>query len=891
MNPFAVPPSRKPSTAPLVERVRVEVDAWRAAGYPSASETSRALLRHWFGGEHELAPGRTFRYYFAQQEAVETVVYLYEVLGLRATHQLVERFAQAPVAAAPSTIPRYVVKMATGAGKTKVMSLLAAWSYFHATREVDSPLATNFLVIAPNLIVYERLLEDFEHGRIFRDDPVIPEGWGSDFDLQVCTREDPLPISAAGALVVTNIQALYERQRQRMDPLAGVLGPEPPRRLFAQKPLFERLLSRGRFMVVNDEAHHLHDEIRSDSGEPLVAIQTIQRLHSRLSDGIRVQLDLSATPRNQQGQTFPETVVDYPLAQAIEDGIVKRPIIGELSGDVEAVSDDASVRYRQRLSAGVSKWRESWELWERTGRKPLLFVMAESTNAADQIATYLDSLSDLSGRVLTIHVNMTGPNRGEIRSSELEAARQAAREIDSPDSPYRAIVSVLMLREGWDVNNVTVIVPLRAFTAKARILPEQTLGRGLRRMTRPGSGVDESLVVIDHVAFRSLWDDALSAEGLDVERRDVEEVQPTATLVTVDPSRVAYDIAIPQLSRVLTRSAEGLARLTLDDLPFRHLELPNSSGETIQYTGRDLVTGEVVEKREYPVLHADDPVAVLAWFVNEIQRETRLTGQFAVLAPLVKGYVERRAFDQDVTFDDPRVLRALAQPVVQEMILRSFRDAVDNVTLDHRVPVRDQGDLHLSDTKPFLWSGRVMEASKSVFNVQPCDNELEVRFAAFLERCPDVVSFAKLTPEARFSLEYKSSAQRLAYYYPDFVAVASSGRRYVIETKGLVDSDVPLKDQRAGRWAVDASLASNVKWKYFRVDQSLFDAYEGRLPSLRELESLVQHGKRDRLLAALRTDEDRAEDTASRIERLKDRMSRAKFGEGDVERLRDVNGG
>ncbi|MGQ0779468.1 MAG: hypothetical protein ACT4NY_34465 [Pseudonocardiales bacterium] len=129
--------------------------------------------------------------------------------------------------------------------------------------------------------------------------------------------------------------------------------------------------------------------------------------------------------------------------------------------------------------------------------------MAEDTRSADQIAAHLETLPDLADRVLTIHVNMAGPNRGEIARTDLEKARTAAREVDRDDNPYCAIVSVLMLREGWDVRNVSVIVPLRPYTAEAKILPEQTLGRGLRRMTPPGSGVDEQLVVIEHEAFAS----------------------------------------------------------------------------------------------------------------------------------------------------------------------------------------------------------------------------------------------------------------------------------------------------------------------------------------------------------------------------------------------------
>ncbi|HZI96880.1 MAG TPA: DEAD/DEAH box helicase family protein [Actinomycetales bacterium] len=854
--PDVIPPRRRESIAPLVAGVRTEVDAWREQGYPGVSATSRRLLEHWFLDEHQGADGLPFRYYFAQREAAETIVYLYEVARSRTLADLAQRFATTPVPVAAQAYPRYVVKAATGSGKTKVMSLVIAWSYFHSLKEPDSTLSPTSLVVAPNLIVFERLRDDFEAGRIFRDDPVVPPEWRSDFDLAVCLRDDPVPAGtgASGVLALTNVQALYERRAAPpSDPVSALLGAKPPANLNAPEPLLPQLARRGRVLVVNDEAHHLHDEVRSETGEPLVAIQTLARLHEMARDndgGVVAQLDFSATPRNQQGQIFPETVVDYPLSQAIEDGIVKRPVIGELSGDLEAVSDDASVRYRQRLGAGVAKWREFREALSPSGRTPLLFVMAEDTRSADQIATYLETLGDLAGRVLTIHVNMAGRNRGEIAKDDLALARRAARQVDSDDNPYSAIVSVLMLREGWDVRNVSVIVPLRAYSAKANILPEQTLGRGLRRMTPPGSGVDEQVVVIEHEAFRGLWDQALDDEGLDVERRRVDDVHPDATVIAVEAERLDFDIEIPQLSRVLVRETAPLATLTPDDVPARSLTLGDElRGDDVDYTGRDLLTGEVVDRATYPLPTADDPVAVLAWYVRELEHDTRQTGQFAVLAPLVRGYVEQRTFGGPVDFDDPLVLQMLAEPVVRETVLGALREAVDAVTLVSQQASGEAKPLLLSRTRPFLWSRETARAARSVFSAQPCDSGFEVQFSGFADRCDDVEAFAKLAQEVRFSLEYRAEGGRLAYYYPDFVVRLTTGEHLVVETKGLADLDVPRKDERAVRWAVDASIVSGRRWRYLRVDQEVFDAHVTRLTSMQALVDLVAEVRRQAYLA------------------------------------------
>ncbi len=166
---------------PLVYRLRIEVKKWRDAGYAGASQTSRALLRWWFQTEHimEGADGAmfSFEYYFAQREALETVIWLYEVAVARDKYDLLRYDSSGAISAnmfAEEWL-RLVIKMATGSGKTKVMSLLVAWSYFHKLYEDSSDLSRNFLLIAPNIIVLDRIKTDFEGLKIFHVDPVIPD--------------------------------------------------------------------------------------------------------------------------------------------------------------------------------------------------------------------------------------------------------------------------------------------------------------------------------------------------------------------------------------------------------------------------------------------------------------------------------------------------------------------------------------------------------------------------------------------------------------------------------------------------------------------------------------------------------------------------------------------
>jgi type III restriction enzyme len=375
--------------------------------------------------------------------------------------------------------PRYCFKMATGSGKTKVIALAVAWQYFNAVAEGRDDYARAFLLIAPNVIVFERLRTDFGGGRIFRRDPIVPPELEIFWDFDCYLRGEPERAGSQGALYLTNVQQLYERPAtadgDEVGEMVAVLGPKPFSGTGQSDDFAGRIVARDSgCVVVNDEGHHTHDEA---SGWNVI----IRQLHGNVAGGLTCQLDFSATPRYSKGGLFTWTVYDYPLKQAIIDNVVKRPTKGITTGIGEQPSDVASVRYQAFLTAGVERWREYRNLIARLGKKPILFVMLNSTADADDVGNYLRLAypEDFAAeKLLVIHTD----NTGEVSKRDLDKARDIARQVDQGVSHVNAIVSVLMLREGWDVQNVTVIVGLRPFNAKANILPEQAVGRGLRLM-------------------------------------------------------------------------------------------------------------------------------------------------------------------------------------------------------------------------------------------------------------------------------------------------------------------------------------------------------------------------------------------------------------------------
>lgn len=258
-------------TAPFVSALRKAVKAWVAGGHKGITDTTRIPLNHWFGTDHKLPTGRPFKYHHSQQEAIETLFFVWEFEKVRTRKTLLERYATdlKDVRLPPfDDFARCCIKMATGSGKTKIMSLAIAWQFLNAMREPDDiarEYAKTFLLIAPNVIVLERLKTDFAGGRIFRADPVIPRELEIFWEFDCVMRGEAEKAPAEGMLFLTNIQQFYERAEPNEDAepeaMTAVLGPKTRAKKLDLTDFDDRIALRaGHLLVLNDEAHHTHDE-------------------------------------------------------------------------------------------------------------------------------------------------------------------------------------------------------------------------------------------------------------------------------------------------------------------------------------------------------------------------------------------------------------------------------------------------------------------------------------------------------------------------------------------------------------------------------------------------------------------------------------------------------
>jgi len=842
---------------PLVPQLRKKVKEWRDSGYAGAADTSRSLLNWWFNTPHLLlqADGTMaeFQYYFAQREALETIIHLYDVVGVQDKYDLMRFDSSGAVSTGmfDETWRRFVVKMATGTGKTKVLSLVLAWSFYHKLYEPESQLARNFLVIAPNIIVLDRIYKDFQGLRIFFEDPVIPDNgvdgrnWRDDFQL-ILHRQDEVRITRpTGNIFLTNIHRVYASDdipasSDDEDMRDYFLGKHPTGATTDSKVDLGMIVRDvDELVVLNDEAHHIHD--------PRMAwFKSIEDIHNRLKQkgaALSLQVDTTATPKHNNGAIFVQTIADYPLVEAISQNVVKHPVLPDAASRaklVERQSAKYTEKYADYIHLGVIEWRKAYVEHEKLGKKSILFVMTDDTRNCDDVAEYLEGhYPDLKEAVLVIHTK----NNGEISESasgkakeELDELRKQANEIDSLDSPYKAIISVMVLKEGWDVRNVTTIVGLRPYKAPSNILPEQTLGRGLRKMY-PG-GVEEYVSVVGTNAFMDFVE-SIQAEGVVLERKPMGEGTEAKTplVVEVDKENVkkdieALDIEIPVLSPRVYREYKNLGALDVGALGHQRVAYRQfSEEEQREIVFKDITTGEVTHTTILDTAGIADYRSVIGYFAQTMMKDLRLVSGYDVLYGKVKAFVQEQLFDRSVELESPNTLRNLSELAATKTLLETFKKAINALTVQDKGDAEIRDTIKLRQTRPFVVKDQgYLIPKKSVFNRIIGDSHFELLFARYLDDCDDVVSYAKNYLAVHFKLDYVNGDGDISNYYPDFLVKVSSRQVFIVETKGQEELDIPLKMERLRQWCADINrVQTDVKYDFVYVDQESFEKYKPAL--------------------------------------------------------------
>lgn len=917
---------------PLVILLREDVKRWRKSGeYRNATPVTRQLMAHWARSD------RIRRLFFCQMEAVETIIYLNEILasgknpgfnpkvsqadykaltaGERPTFvfekepKVFPTLADKPNQDGLAALTRYGCKMATGSGKTVVMSMLIAWAFCNRGRiPADDRFPNAVLVVCPNLTIFERL-------QVLRTDTA--DNYYQHFDV---VPAQLMPELHKGKVLISNWHKFSPESPHVESGKSYVVvdkGEESPD-AFARRVLGD-LHDRAPIMVLNDEAHHayrpklveagdkLSAEEKSEREEATVWVSGLDRINAAC--GVKFVVDLSATPFYLggsgyiEGSPFPWLVSDFGLVDAIESGIVKIPRlpVSDTTGRPEPKffrlwqSIMTNLQPGEKLPGGKPKpevvWREAQDAlttlasqWKerasylqdaKPGQEqmpPVMIIVADNTNIAElfyknisgeesvEIVDESDTDEDEEGdevsskkkkKVKTKTVFGTGQlfpelfsNRdgfrptlridskllAEAESDDAKASRKEAAEalrhiidtvgkLGKPGEQVRCVVSVQMLTEGWDANNVTHILGLRAFGSQ--LLCEQVVGRGLRRMDYtidPDTGLfSEEYVDIYGVPFSVIpfrgrtttskapedkpknhvrSEDARShyemrfpiVEGyafalrknvvtanVDAIERLLLEPDATPTAVFVKP-QVGYQIGNPSVSGGFTTSTQD-----------REAYYASTHLQTIKFEITRLVVGALTQGIEGGN--------------SKAAPKLRLQGRhqlFPQVFRIVDEYITKKVDFRGCNSCELG-LETYVRRIVERLVSAIEPDAEGGEPplmprLNRYKSIGTTGEVNFKTTRPCV------PTIRSHINQVVADTKSWEQAAVFrLEQAKDLVSFYARNDHLELSIPYEYLG--IAHsYFPDFIVRLSNGTTLLLEIKGEEREKDRAKHQAARRW-------------------------------------------------------------------------------------------
>lgn len=923
--------------------------------YDLVTPTTAELLRWWFLADY--CATRPYNFHTGQRQAILNTIVAHEVLNAPdlvllyravAPDALLEGKRLNEVSQAKHGHPKYCLKMATGTGKTWVMQALMIWSLLNKTAAQsegidDTRFTRHFLIVAPGLIVYERLLDallgkqrvggrDFATSDMARyAELFIPEGQRElVFGFvrgNVCEKQEiGVKATGNGLIAIANWHALAEGEEEAepefdapgalADPqqvIAEVLPLTPGKsagnaletldRRYARGGILDYLAGLPALMVFNDEAHHIHEVKKEGEASEVEWQKSLTRIAEKKGRAF-VQVDFSATPYNDVGSGknkrkvyFPHVAVDFDLKSAMRAGLVKslvldrRKEIGALPLEFKAERDadgNPTLAEGQRvmLRAGLQKLKKLETDFAAldSQRHPKMLVVCEDTNVSPLVAQFLrdEGLSD--DEVMAIDSG----RKAELGEKEWAPVKVRLFDVDRHATP-RVIVSVLMLREGFDVNNICVIVPLRS--SQAQILLEQTIGRGLRLMWReeefadikrenrdrinagqePASLID-ILSIVEHPAFQSFYDE-LMAEGLaGITSEETDGASGTGDMISVGlcEDYGKFDFAIPF---ILREAEEALERASLDVTslpPFSVMgkaELKAMLGKGDTFVSQDLQSATLFG--DYRV---DGAVMSVGGYNDWLARLTRRIGQAlsqplpktrkiaahhvspymqfdtATLAGWLERYIRERLFNEP--FDplaDENWRLLLLQPVV-EHITEKFALALvesEECAWQGETEVRSR---RLSEiAKLTMRESFSLPVAKCIYERLPFparNGGLERAFIEWAQADAGILAFCKIS-ETRHDfarLRYVKEDGLPAFYSPDFLVRAEEAI-YLVETKAQQQTahpNVQRKLKAATAWCdrindLAPEHRDNRAWRYVLLGESMFRDWRAKGGRLAEL--------------------------------------------------------
>lgn len=913
----------------LTKRVNEE---WESGKFINkVSPITQDLLRFWFS--QAFCDEREFNFHEGQKQAILNTIYCHEILKTKSVSDLYQqansdivndRFLQT-IKKDKFSHPKYCIKMATGTGKTWCMHAIFLWQYLNAkfnNSKKSCSFTKNFLFVAPGLIVYERLLDaflgkenedgirDFETSDLKRyQELFVPEKYRESvlsFVQNSVIKKDEIGRKVTGeGIIVTNWHVLMGAENEAEEGSSLLSNPssivkdllpitpgttaghslESLDNQYLSGNELEYLRSLGNICVFNDEAHHIHETKTADEIKEVEWQKSLNYISENKKENF-IQIDFSATPYDVTGSGqrrtkhyFPHVIVDYTLHQAIYSGLVKTIAIDRRK-EIDSLSDNdlnfkaiydgkeivgLSDGQKLMLRAGLVRLQLLEEEFVKYNKYPKMLVVCENTKVSNMVMDFLGQ-SGWSDRNI---VQIDSDKKGNIKPDEWKNLKQTLFNIDKKSSP-KIIVSVLMLREGFDVNNVCVIVPLRS--ADSSILLEQVIGRGLRLMWREPeyteiktenrhkmldlkqepNGYYDILHIVEHPQFIQFYED-LKKDMIFEEKEEVKRKDILGDIITVGlkENYKDYDFYIPYIvkDREEMLSPKKLSADNFKALPWTLKQLKsitdhsNEIFEAQEMTVKTLFDEYKVHSGIFDAKSYNDFLAkIVAAITTNISKYHEefpiLQINQTSLAAVIDEYIRNKLFEESFDPMDRnnwRILMLLKGEVIKHImkeISQSIYELLNNVKVEEAI-VKKRYFSEVPNLK--IRKNFSLNIQKSIYErtgYPSNKGEFEKSFLEFVDADSEVERLLKVNENHhKFArMKYIRIDGMLSSYSPDFMVKIGSDI-YIVETKAQKDvsqENVVQKQTSALDWIKKVNELHpedrmNSIWHYVILDDKTFE--------------------------------------------------------------------
>ena len=832
---------------PLVNEIRKRMQEWKADNYSGITGVTRRLLEFWNTKLEN--SGRKYDFFFCQLEAIETLIFLVEAR---------DTFKQGLEIPKDETLNRLCCKMATGTGKTVIMAMTIAWQILNKViYPRDTRFSKNIFIVAPNLTVRDRLqVLKLSGNNYYREYKVIPNEWQEKF--------------RQGKVLIKNWHQLQWETEEQIEKRKSPDKRGVKSDYAYTREVLEDLAVSKNIVVLNDEAHHAwryrsemkikksDDLTKEDIEKATKWIEGLDRINRKV--GINQIFDFSATPYAPTGKTADEKnlfewiISDFGLTDAIESGLVKTPKF--------AVGDDASVDAKrlkpklyhiyenEEVKSDLNRkaketesfpdivkmaythlshsWRKKHDDWKKHCKNPKEFfppVMISVVNrkeTADRVEYSFKNddipVPDLfkgSEKMLKIYSGME-------ENDDIRRRLENVGKIGTSGQNTQHIISVAMLSEGWNCKTVTHIMGLRAFSSQ--LLCEQTIGRGLRRMSYETN--DKGMFESEYVNVLGVPFAYLPQEGSDTGKAE----ETPRNCIFPEPEKIQYEITWPNVERIdyqlrpeLKIDFKAMPVFTVDvsSIPKVQELAPVIDGKPRYEDIETTSLQEFFEEKYQPDRMQTLMLRITTQIYDKSQHEWKkgILKHYAIkmIFQLVEQFINSSKFKIKPSYEKER--KGLIVMIKMNEIVNKVFNLIQKYSIEELSVIYDEDSKFSSTSEIQEWWTKKKTAIFKKTHMNQCvvDSSWEYTHARELDKNKEALAWVK-NDHLGFNIDYMDERGKIRNYTPDFIVKLSNGEHLILEVKGIKKKRDIQKWDFMRNWCKAVSEDLKQNW-HFKISQ------------------------------------------------------------------------